>query len=110
MINQRSRWNKSDIVVVIDAAGQPTRKPYLNLLDREVIAYPDDIPYQCKPKDTFSSLAYRAAGDSYLWWIIAEANGVVDPWEDLLRFQEEDITLRIPSVNTMNFSYLDFEP
>lgn len=109
MINQRSRWNGTDVIVVIDAAGAPTRKPYFNLLDRRVEAYHDDIPYKCMPKDTFSNIAYRATGDSYLWWTVAEANGVVDPWEDLRQFQREGTTLRVPSVHRVNFDYLDFE-
>lgn len=109
MIGQRSRWNGTDLISVVDEAGKATRKPYFNLLDRRVQAFADDIPYRCKPRDTFSHIAFKACGDSFMWWAIAEANGVIDPWADMKIFQNDGVTLRVPSVQRLNFEYLDFE-
>ena len=59
--------------------------------DRSDIVYYIEKKYEFKPH----LLGYLFYGDSLLWWIIAQANGIIDPLEELV----EGKMLLIPTMN-----------
>lgn len=52
-----------------------------------------DIYYTVQSGDTLQSIAWKKLGDVKLWWVVAEFNGIKDPFEDLAVGTE----LRLPS-------------
>lgn len=54
----------------------------------------DSALYVVRRGDQWDLLAWKAYGDESLWWIIADANGVDDPLQELV----PGTTLVIPSL------------
>lgn len=52
-----------------------------------------DLFYTVQPGDTLQSIAWRKLGDAKLWWVVAEFNGICNPFGDL----EPGTELRLPS-------------
>jgi len=69
---------------------------YYNLL--QTIHFPQDLPdsyfetYDVKYNDTWPLISYKKYNNIKLWWIIALANGVVNP----INFLVPGKTIRIP--------------
>jgi hypothetical protein len=69
---------------------------YYNLL--QTIHFPQDLPdsyfetYDIKYNDTWPLISYKKYNNIKLWWIIALANGVVNP----INFLVPGHTIRIP--------------
>lgn len=53
----------------------------------------DDIFYEVRAGDTLSLIAHRYFGEASLWWVVADFNDILDPFEDLV---QGDV-LRLPS-------------
>lgn len=53
----------------------------------------NDIQHTVKDGETLQNIAFRYYGDSGKWYIIAEANGILNPFKEL----ESGILIRIPS-------------
>lgn len=53
-----------------------------------------DRYYTTQDNENLSAIAFQAYGDSKLWWIIAKANNVFDPFT-----LDAGTTLLIPSLN-----------
>lgn len=53
----------------------------------------NDIQHTVKDGETLQNIAFRYYGDSGKWYIIAEANGILDPFKEL----ESGTLIRIPS-------------
>lgn len=108
-IAAQSRNNRATLILVSDFAGVVTRRPYLDRWPRfRRVEFADDRSYPVRQADTWSSIAYRASGRSVDWWIIAEVNGVIDPFKELQELRDEGATIRVPTVNRMNFTYRNF--
>lgn len=58
---------------------------------------PDDVFHVVKFGEELDEIAFRLYGSGELWWIIAEANAIADPFEPL----EPGTVLRCPSVQTV---------
>lgn len=54
---------------------------------------PNDIQHTVKDGETLQNIAFRYYGDSGKWYIIAEANGILNPFKEL----ESGTLIRIPS-------------
>lgn len=67
------------------ASSLPTYTPLINKTFR--------VPEWCVGRiDLISYLMY---GKSDLWWLICQANGILDPWDEIVF----DITLNIPNIS-----------
>lgn len=107
-ITARSRWNRANVVYLEDAAGALVRRPYSTPVPNlRRVQYPDDRIYQLKEGDTWSRLARSFLGDSYLWWVIPEWNGVLDPLLGLRDLVAAGATIRIPTVTRVQFEILN---
>jgi len=53
----------------------------------------DDEYYRARGGETLRDIAFEKWGDARLYWIIAELNAIVDPFEPI----EGDTELRIPT-------------
>lgn len=53
----------------------------------------NDIQHTVKDGETLQNIAFRYYGDSGKWYIIAEANGILNPFKGL----ESGTLIRIPS-------------
>ena len=53
----------------------------------------NDIQHTVKDGETLQNIAFRYYGDSGKWYIIAEANGILNPFKEL----ESGTLIRIPS-------------
>lgn len=53
----------------------------------------NDIQHTVKDEETLQNIAFRYYGDSGKWYIIAEANGILNPFKEL----ESGTLIRIPS-------------
>jgi len=108
-VPKNSRWNRTDILVVQDRLGNITRKPYLMpIRPRRQVVFGDNRLYTPVRGDTWSNMAFRFFGSSFLWWVIAEFNYIVDPVVELEERITEGVALVIPSINRVNFDVLRF--
>jgi nucleoid-associated protein YgaU len=80
------------------AVAQQDHNSYYGLRD-SVATDPrfDDRFYVIGPDDTLQSVAHRLLGDVRLWWVVAEFNDIIDPFEDLVPGER----LRLPSPNRL---------
>ena len=53
---------------------------------------PNDIQHTVKDGETLQNIAFRYYGDSGKWYLIAEANNILNPFQELEPYQ----ILRIP--------------
>jgi nucleoid-associated protein YgaU len=53
----------------------------------------DDRFYDVQPEDTLQKIAHSQYGDATLWWLVADYNTILDPFEEL---SPGDV-LRLPS-------------
>lgn len=60
-------------------------------------AWSDNRAHTVKDGDSLWMLAWQYLGDAEYWWVIADFNGIKDPWESL----EAGRTLIIPSERTL---------
>lgn len=58
-----------------------------------VPSFSNDIQHTVKDGETLQNIAFRYYGDSGKWYIIAEANGILNPFKEL----ESGTLIRIPS-------------
>lgn len=58
-----------------------------------VLSSSNDIQHTVKDGETLQNIASRYYGDSGKWYIIAEANGILNPFKEL----ESGTLIRIPS-------------
>jgi hypothetical protein len=63
------------------------KKYYYNLI--QSIQFPDGLPnslfdiYTIKYGDTWPLISYKSYNDTKLWWVIAYANNIINPIEEL---------------------------
>ena len=106
MIGENSRYRRSVLVLSFDQAGNPIRRPWLDRSvppQRRVVR--GQRQYVVRQGDNWFNLAVKLYGDSRLWWVIAEANRVIDPF-DALRPGDSII---LPSRDVVFFDVLDFQ-
>lgn len=107
-----SRWNNCAIIAMVDSTGVPVENEYLDLpYQRELVVSNEQIgsdrSYKVREGDTWSNIAARAyKGRSDFWPYIAEASGVEDPLTELV----VGLELSIPSLDTIMFEILNFDP
>jgi len=91
MIYEGSRYARMS--VRLDAEG----RPYVAGRRRvPKTAWPDNRAHTVKDGDSLWMLAWQYLGDAEHWWVIADFNGIKDPWEPL----EAGRVLVIPSERT----------
>lgn len=109
-VGAKSRYNRAALISVVDAVGNATRRPYLDIVPRfRKVAFPDDLQLPVEQVHNWSLIGFKALGDGQLWWLVAEVNKVVDPWRDLAKAKTDGTIFRVPSVPRAQFSLLDFE-
>lgn len=65
-------------------------------LEAPVVSVPsssNDIQYTIKDGETLQNIAYKYYGDSGKWYLIAEANGILNPFKEV----ESGTLIRIPA-------------
>lgn len=92
MIYEGSRYAKRK--VALDTNGMPFitgrhRLPKTN--------WPDNRAHTVREGDTLWGLAYEYLGSAEFWWVIADFNRIMDPWQPL----EPGQVLVIPSERTL---------
>ena len=108
-IGRDSRYNRSTAIQVVDARGNTTRRLYLDRWPRfRRVSFIDDREYVPTRKDTWSSIGFKTLKSSKAWWAVAEVNRIVNPWEDLQKYKDEGLSLRVPSIIRFNFEFLRF--
>lgn len=106
MLSSRSRYNRCTVFRVENAAGVVTRRPYLDIWPRtRTVKHPDDGEYQVLPTDNWSRIGAKGIGRGLDWWVVADANRVVDPWKELRAATEAGATIRMPSIVRSFFDY-----
>lgn len=105
----RSRLNRATLLVIKDNAGKAVRRPYLARIPTiQRVNFPDNQEYTLVEGDTWSNIAYRFLGDSYLWWVVCEWNRVVNPYDELIEGIAAGRTIQVPSVQRVNFEVLNY--
>lgn len=64
----------------------------LEAVQTSVPSSSDDIQHMVKDGETLQNIAYRYYGDSGKWYLIAEANGILNPFKEL----ESGTLIKIP--------------
>lgn len=105
-VGKNSRWNRSDLIDFRDRFGEPLRRVTFDYLPRYTDTNrADNRSYRAQQVDDWANLAYRTLGAENRWWVIAEFNQVVDPFDEIPPGQQ----LQIPSLFTVEFDVLNFE-
>lgn len=91
MIFKGSRYRRAKVAMV---NGVPT---IVSRRKRWTEKRPDDVFHTVRYGEELDEIAHRIYGTGELWWVIAEANGIADPFEPL----EPGRVLRCPSVQTV---------
>lgn len=91
MILQGSRYQRAKVAII---DGVPT---IVSRRKRWTEKRPDDFFHTVRYGEELDEIAYRYYGNGELWWVIAEANGIADPFEPL----QPGTVLRCPSVRTV---------
>lgn len=60
---------------VVDGQREWGLRKALELLDGDQCTV-----YECKDGDTLPGIAFQAYQNEYLWWIIADVNDLLEPW------------------------------
>ena len=63
---------------------------------------PNDIQHTVKDGETLQNIAFRYYGDSGKWYIIAEANKILNPFKEL----EMGTLIRIPTYGSLTETYI----
>ncbi len=64
----------------------------LEAVQTSVPSSSDDIQHTVKDGETLQNIAYRYYGDSGKWYLIAEVNGILNPFKEL----ESGTLIKIP--------------
>lgn len=64
----------------------------LEAVQASVPSSSDDLQHTVKDGETLQNIAYRYYGDSGKWYLIAEANGILNPFKEL----ESGTIIKIP--------------
>jgi len=105
-VDQKSRWNRAQIIRFHDRFGKPLRRPHFDILPRYTeIDRPGNRIYRLQQGDDWGRLAGRIYRDENAWWILCEFNQVVDPFDEL----ENGKQVRLPSNFDVEFEVRNFE-
>lgn len=105
-VGKESRWNRSDLIDYRDRFGSPLRRVTFDYLPRYTDTNRrDNRAYRAQQVDDWGSLGYRTLGKENRWWVVAEFNQVVDPFDELPPGQ----ALTLPSLYAVEFDVLNFE-
>ena len=106
MPDQKSRWNRTQIIQVRDQFGKPLRRNHFDYLPRyNAIDRPGNRFYRIQQGDDWGNLAGRLYRDENVWWALAEFNQVIDPFDELVPGQQ----MTLVSNFDMEFEVLNFE-
>ncbi len=95
MINDRSRYTKT--ILYRDGSDEFVgARKQIDTSER-----PDDRFHQVVEGDRVDLLAYRYLGDSQLWWVLCDYNGIAFPLE-----LQAGTVIRIPSVEQVEMRVL----
>ena len=86
---QITRYSQEDIVTDGDEQFYEIKEPL------DITAQDTDEIYYVKTGDTLRGLAFQMYMDARLWWVIAEFNDIIDPFEDIV----VGTPLRCPSLS-----------
>ncbi len=105
-VGKDSRWNRTDLIDFRDRFGEPLRRVTFDYLPRyTAITRADNRSYRIQQADDWGSLAFRTLGDEKRWWVIAEFNQIVDPFDEIAVGR----SMVLPSVFATEFDVLNFE-
>ena len=91
-VSTSSRYNGSAVLQMSGPTGVPVAYLAARLLPQPAV-YTATMSYSVVQGDRLDNLAARFLGDAALFWMIADANGAVDPWALTV---EPGRVLRIP--------------
>ena len=75
----QSRYNGSAVLQTTGPQGLPVTYLAARILPQPGV-YASTMNYRVVQNDRLDNLAARFLGDAALFWMIADANGVIDPW------------------------------
>lgn len=78
-VSMSSRYNGSAVLQMRGPGGVPVAYLAARLLPQPAV-YTSTMTYRVRQGDRLDNLAARFLGDAALFWMIADANGAVDPW------------------------------
>ena len=105
-VGKDSRWNRTDLIDFRDRFGTPLRRVTFDYLPRYTdINRRDNRAYRAQQVDDWGSLAYRTLGVENRWWVLADFQQVIDPFDEIPPGQP----MTIPSLFAVEFSVLNFE-
>lgn len=105
-VKSNSRNKLTEVVAVVDPVlGTLVRPEFVDLRPRVQVFSEDDQEVTVTSAMSWANLADRKLGDGTLWWIIADLNNIIDPFEEL----EVGKSLRVPSIGTVLFRVLSPE-
>jgi hypothetical protein len=97
---RRSRYRKQRLIEVDGITSQETWDPSSMFPESD-----GDLRHLVSDTEAYriDLIAHKYYGDQYLWWVIAVANGIVDPFRDLSNHENATPTiLRIPDPALVN--------
>ena len=102
-VYQNSMAERAGFTEVQNRAGEVILKFQSPLPALTQVDYGDNREYTVNPGDTWQNISLRFLGAAELWWIIAEFNRVLDPFEELWPGRR----LIIPSATRIRLSSLE---
>lgn len=91
-----SRYRETTIITLNDNPHFGFRP--LRNIDQRV----EDIYHEILYGDTLQRIAWQVLGDARYWWVVADFNDIIDPFEDLLPGTQ----LRLPSISRLYMEVL----
>lgn len=83
-VNDKSRYNYSAKIRVVNSAGYLIEREHLDLRPRlQRTLHSSNIQYPTNKKDNWSRIAWRMLGNGRFWWIIADYSQIIDPLSEL---------------------------
>jgi hypothetical protein len=75
--------------------GKPVRPPFLDFRPRVTRLAPDDVVFIPDVSMGWANLGVSHLRDAGAWWAIADINGIIDPFEELIpgnRYRSPSLT------------------
>lgn len=84
-VDTKSRWNRSQIIRYRDRDGKPLRRQHFDVMPRYTdIDRPGNRIYRWQQGDDWGRTAGLIYHDENKWWVLAEFNQVIDPFDELV--------------------------
>jgi len=106
MIGDNSRMRRSVVVYSFDRVGKPNKRPYVDLIPRTPsVTIRGARQFTLRRGDDWHTLAANTLGDMRHWWVVADYNNVVDPFETMVPGDR----IAMPARDVVFFDMLDFD-